>query len=81
MEKEVPIHGSADYLNKSYDVQLAGLLCPCSRCQPQLEKDYIGLEEVFLWEGGGERKKLHLVKWKEVIRPKSEGDLGLGSLE
>ena len=35
----------------------------------------------FLWEGHGEKKKLHLMKWSEVIKPKSKGGLGLGSLE
>ena len=35
----------------------------------------------FLWKGNGDNKKLHLVKWSEVIKPKSKGGLGLGSLE
>ena len=33
----------------------------------------------FLWDGQGDKKKLHLMKWSEVIKPKSSG--GLGSLE
>lgn len=35
----------------------------------------------FLWEGQGNRKKLHLMKWSGVIKPKWSGGLGFGSLE
>ena len=35
----------------------------------------------FLWECHGDNKELHLVMWSEVIKPKSKGGLGLGSLE
>lgn len=35
----------------------------------------------FLWEGQSERRKIHLLKWSEVIKPKRDGGLGLGSLE
>ena len=34
----------------------------------------------FLWDGQGDNKKLHLLKWSEVIKPKWSGGLGLGSL-
>lgn len=34
-----------------------------------------------LWEGKSDRKKLHLRKWSEVIKPKWNGSLGLGNLE
>lgn len=34
----------------------------------------------FLWEGQGDKKKLHLMKWKDVIKPKFLGGLGFGSL-
>ena len=35
----------------------------------------------FLWDGQADKKKLHLIKWSEVIKPKSNGGLGIGSLE
>ena len=35
----------------------------------------------FLWEGKSNKKKLHLMKWSEVIKPKSCGGLGLGDLK
>ena len=34
----------------------------------------------FLWEGKSNKKKLHLMKWSEVIKPKSCGGLGLANL-
>lgn len=34
----------------------------------------------FLWEGNG-GKKNHLIRWKEVIKPKEYGGLGLGRLK
>ena len=35
----------------------------------------------FLWDGQADKKKLHLMKWIEVIKPKSNGRLIIGSLE
>jgi len=34
----------------------------------------------FLWDGGLSKKD-HLVKWDEVCKPKSAGDLGIGGLK
>lgn len=34
----------------------------------------------FLWEGHGDKKKLHLMKWSDVIKPKYNGGLGLSGL-
>ena len=34
----------------------------------------------FLWEGSGEEKKDHVVRWWEVSKPKSLGGLGVGNL-
>ncbi|KAM2004953.1 hypothetical protein FF1_000090 [Malus domestica] len=34
----------------------------------------------FLWEGVGEGKKFHLVKWGDVCKSKEDGGLGLGNL-
>ena len=36
------------------------------------------IHRIFLWEGQGDTKKLHLLKWIEVIKPKRSGG---GSLE
>lgn len=35
----------------------------------------------FLWEGQGDKKMLHLMKWSEVIKPKRSGGLGLRNFE
>ena len=35
----------------------------------------------FLWEGQSERRKIHPLKWSDVIKPKSAWGLGLGELE
>lgn len=35
----------------------------------------------FLWEGLDDKKKLHLMKWENVIKPIVAGGLGLGILE
>lgn len=35
----------------------------------------------FLWEGLGDKKKLHLMRWSELIKPKWRGGLSLGNLE
>lgn len=42
----------------------------------QVEK----LQRDFLWDGGVDKKD-HLVSWKEVCRPKSEGGLGIGRIK
>lgn len=34
----------------------------------------------FFWEGSGQRKKMHLMKWSEVVEPKVTVGLGLGNL-
>lgn len=34
----------------------------------------------FLWDGGG-CKKDHLVKWEIVVKPKSQGGLGVGRMK
>jgi hypothetical protein len=34
----------------------------------------------FFWQGGGEKKKYHLVKWYKVTSPKSKGGLGVKDL-
>lgn len=34
-----------------------------------------------MWEGQGDKKKMHLVKWSEVIKPNSDGGVSLGSVE
>ncbi|XXG72211.1 hypothetical protein AAC387_Pa07g1359 [Persea americana] len=39
------------------------------------------LRRDFLWEGQGNKKRLHLVKWSEVIKPKKNGGLGIANLE
>lgn len=31
----------------------------------------------FLWEGRSDKRKLHLMKWSNVIKPKLDGGLGL----
>ena len=31
----------------------------------------------FLWGSSTEKKKLHLVGWSKIIRPKDEGGLGI----
>lgn len=35
----------------------------------------------FLWEGRSDRRKIHPLKWSEVIKSKRDGGLGLDSLE
>jgi hypothetical protein len=34
----------------------------------------------FFWQGGGKKKKYHLVKWYKVTSPKSKGGLGVKDL-
>lgn len=34
----------------------------------------------FLWEGQGEKGRMHLLKWNEVVKPKGAGGLDLGDL-
>jgi mannosylglycoprotein endo-beta-mannosidase len=34
----------------------------------------------FFWQGGGEKKKYHLVKWLKITSPKSKGGLGVKDL-
>lgn len=34
----------------------------------------------YFWEGNGEGRKLQLVKWSEVSKPKSDGGLGIGNI-
>jgi hypothetical protein len=31
----------------------------------------------FFWEGQGDKRKYHLVNWKNICRPKSQGGLGV----
>lgn len=42
----------------------------------QLDK----LRRNFLWEGNNERHKFHLIKWKKVTQPKTQGGLGIKDL-
>ena len=35
----------------------------------------------FLWHGNNERKGFHLVKWKNIIRSKEQGGLGIKNLK
>lgn len=35
----------------------------------------------FLWSHGEENRKLHLVGWRQVIKPKTEGGLGIPNLK
>ena len=38
------------------------------------------LRRDFLWEGNYDKRKIRLMKWREVIKPKRYGGLGLGDL-
>ena len=33
----------------------------------------------FLWVSTNEKRKMHLVRWEKIIRPKEEGGLGIHS--
>lgn len=39
------------------------------------------LRRNFLWEGCGKKRKLHLIKWKTILRLKNAGGLWIGNLE
>ena len=39
------------------------------------------LRRDFLWERMSDKRKLHLVKWEDVVKPKVTGVLGLCNLE
>lgn len=34
----------------------------------------------FIWGEGGEKRKLHLLSWEQICRPRSKGGLGLNNL-
>jgi len=35
----------------------------------------------FFWQGGGTKRKYHLVKWKIITKPKEKGGLGVKDLK
>lgn len=39
------------------------------------------IQRIFLWEARSENRKLHLMKWGNVIKPKDVGGLRIGNLE
>lgn len=39
------------------------------------------IRRAILWEGYGDKRKLHLMKWSEVIKPKAYEALGFGNSE
>lgn len=57
------------------------VICQCTTCRSlNCWRWWVrSYQEEFLWEGQSDRKKLQLMKWSEVIKPKSCGGLGLGN--
>ena len=52
------------------------LLAPCS-----VVNKIEGLLRKFIWEGGkGNDKKIHLVSWEKIKKPRNEGGLHVRSL-
>jgi hypothetical protein len=39
-----------------------------------------GVRKKFFWQGGGVKKKYHLVKWDVITKPKKKGGLGIKDL-
>lgn len=46
-----------------------------------VEKKLNSMRSKFLWEGNSEKKKVHLVKWQEVIKDREVGGLGVKNLK
>lgn len=58
-----------------YVMVIQTALLPLGVCE-KLER----LMRQFLWESTDEKKKVHLVKWEQVIQPKRQGGLGIRSM-
>lgn len=50
------------------------------RMPKRVAKSLVKLQSSFLWGGNVNKRKVHLVKWKEVTRSKSQGGLGVRDL-
>ena len=80
---------------KKYYLSLGGRITLIIACLSNLPVYYMSLFEMpktvvgrlyrirmnFLWEGQGDKKKLHLLRRNEVIKPRWCVGLGLGDLE
>lgn len=44
---------------------------------PQTSVDILDKQRTFFWQGGGQKRKYHLVRWSEICKSKKKGGLGI----
>jgi len=62
-------------LNNSPIYQMSVYMCP-KTISEKIDK----IRRTFFWQGGGTKKKYHLVKWIKICKSKKKGDLGIKDL-
>ena len=62
-------------LNNSPIYQMSVYMCP-KTISEKIDK----IRRTFFWQGGGTKKKYHLVKWVNITKPKDKGGLGIKDL-